>query len=149
MTKIRVTKIFNFETAHALLDYDGLCKNIHGHSYKMYVTIIGEPKNNDNDTKNGMVIDFGVLKKIVKDNIVDKYDHSLLVNKNAKIESLKQTKQMFERFYMLDYQPTCENMVADFAKIIKQNLPQEIELFSVRLYETATSFAEWFASDNN
>ncbi len=148
MAKIRVTKIFNFDTAHALLDYDGLCKNIHGHSYKMYVTIIGESINDSKNAKNGMVIDFGVLKKIVKDNIVDKYDHSLLVNKNAKVDNLKQTEQMFERFYLLDYQPTCENMVADFAETIKEKLPEGIKLFSVRLYETATSFAEWFASDN-
>lgn len=148
MTKIRVTKIFNFETAHALYNYDGLCKNIHGHSYKMYVTIIGSPLNDDNNVKNGMVIDFGILKKIVKTNIVDKYDHSLLVNKKANVDELKKYKQMFDRFYMLDYQPTCENMVGDFAKIIKKELPENIKLFSIRLYETATSFAEWFASDN-
>ncbi len=148
MAKIRVTKIFNFETAHALLNYDGLCKNIHGHSYKMYVTVIGTPINNNKDVKNGMVIDFGLLKKIVNDNIVNKYDHSLLINKKADINNIKNTAQMFDRFFLLDYQPTCENMVANFADIINKKLPANIKLFRIRLYETATSFAEWYASDN-
>ena len=70
MAKIRVTKFYDFEMAHALWNYDGLCKNIHGHSYKLFVTVIGEPINNENDNKNGMVIDFSDLKKIVKEKLL-------------------------------------------------------------------------------
>ena len=66
MTKIRVTKSFGFETGHALYGYDGLCKNVHGHSYKLYVTVIGSPIDDQNHVKNGMVIDFKDLKTIVK-----------------------------------------------------------------------------------
>jgi 6-pyruvoyltetrahydropterin/6-carboxytetrahydropterin synthase len=66
MTKIRVTKFYDFEMAHALWNYDGLCKNIHGHTYKLYVTVMGVPCNDSDDQKNGMVIDFGDLKRIVK-----------------------------------------------------------------------------------
>ena len=62
--KIRITKQFNFETAHALYGYDGLCKNVHGHSYKLYVTVIGDPIDDTNHKKNGMLIDFSDLKKI-------------------------------------------------------------------------------------
>ena len=65
MTKIRVTKEFNFEIAHALWNYDGPCANIHGHSYRMFVTVIGEPISVSENPKNGMVIDFGDLKKLL------------------------------------------------------------------------------------
>lgn len=148
MASIRVTKEFNFEMAHALMNYDGLCKNVHGHSYKMFVTVIGTPSTNINDPKLGMLIDFGDLKKIVNKEIVDVYDHAFLLNKNSGVTYNAETHQMFSNTIYVDYQPTCENMVVDFAGKIKVKLPENIKLFSVRLYETATSYAEWFASDN-
>jgi 6-pyruvoyltetrahydropterin/6-carboxytetrahydropterin synthase len=146
--KVRVTKEFDFEMAHALWGYDGLCKNLHGHSYKLYVTVIGEPIQDTSDKKLGMVIDFGDLKRIVKPMIVDVLDHSVVLNKEAPTEALLQAKPMFDRIHLLDYQPTCENMVIDFANKIKRELPAGVELFSIKLYETATSFAEWYAMDN-
>ena len=147
-SKVRVTKEFNFEMAHALWDYDGLCKNLHGHSYKLFATVIGVPIAEKSSTKLGMVIDFGDLKKIVKNTIVDVFDHSVVLNKNAPTKDFIHTKQMFDRIHLLDYQPTCENMVVDFAMQIKGLLPAGVELYSLKLYETATSCAEWFAVDN-
>lgn len=79
MAKIRITKAYKFDMAHALPGHDGLCKNIHGHSYELLVTLIGEPINDQNSPKNGMVIDFKDLKKIIKDLIVDQFDHSLVL----------------------------------------------------------------------
>jgi len=148
MTKIRVTKFYDFEMAHALWNYDGLCKNIHGHSYKLYITVIGEPIDDENNLKNGMVIDFGDLKKIVKTQIVDKFDHSLVVYKKAPIEKLLELNEMYERHHVVDFQPTCENLVALFVNIIKPLLPEGVELKKVKLYETANSSAEWDADDN-
>ncbi len=66
MSTIRITKQFNFETGHALYGYDGKCRNVHGHSYKLSVTVIGTPITDTAHVKLGMVIDFGDLKKIVK-----------------------------------------------------------------------------------
>lgn len=146
--KVRVTKEFDFEMAHALWEYDGLCKNVHGHSYKMFVTVMGKPITDEKDVKKGMVIDFGDLKRIVKPMIVDKFDHSVVLNKKAPVDHLKNLSPLFDRIHLLDYQPTCENMVIDFAMQIKEKLPENVELFSVKLYETATSFAEWHAADN-
>lgn len=148
MAKIRLTKQFGFETAHSLLNYDGLCKNIHGHSYILFVTVIGEPLKDDNNPKNGMVMDFGDLKKIVKEEIVDVYDHSYVIYKKADFKPLEQLKDMFDRHIITDYQPTCENMVSDFAEKIMKRLPADVKLHSIKLHETATSFAEWFAADN-
>jgi len=148
MAKIRLTKEFNFEMAHALWNYDGLCKNIHGHSYKLFVTVMGEPIADEKSPKLGMVIDFGELKSIVKNEVVDKYDHCVVFNHKAPIKELLNIPQMFERHEFLNYQPTCENIVVDYAQKIKNKLPEGVQLFSLKLYETATSYAEWYASDN-
>jgi len=148
MATIRVTKEFKFEAAHALLGYDGLCKNIHGHSYILYVTVMGTPIEDENDTKLGMVYDFGDLKFIVNNEIVKKFDHSIILNKNANTASFEGLTEMFSRKHYTNYQPTCENMVIDFVNKIRKHLPNKISLYSVRLYETATSYAEWVVTDN-
>ena len=143
---VRITKEFKFEMAHALHGYDGLCKNIHGHSYKLFVTVKGEIKNNKGNAKDGMVLDFDVLKSIVKPEIINKYDHSLVLNANSPHSEIDLSA--FEKVFFLPYQPTSENLVTDFALKIKSKLPQEIELYKVVLSETATSFAEWNSQDN-
>lgn len=148
MAKIRVTKFYDFEMAHALWNYDGICKNIHGHSYKLFVTVMGEPINDPNDVKNGMVIDFGDLKRIVKNNIVDQLDHSLVINKRAPHIKLLELNEMYERHFVFDFQPTCENLVIWIVNEIKPKLPKSIILKNVKLYETASSYAEWDANDN-
>ncbi len=134
--------------SHALLNYDGLCRNIHGHSYKLQITVAGEPLQDDGSPKDGMVIDFSILKKIIQQQIVSQLDHSLMINEKAPIGKLSELGQMYERLQIVPFQPTSENMVVYIARQVKPLLPEHIELFSVRLYETANSFAEWYASDN-
>ena len=148
MKKIRITKHFDFESAHALYGYDGKCKNIHGHSYHLYVTAIGTPIADVNHPKNGMVMDFGDLKKIVKKEIVDVFDHAIVLNKNSPHLALAKTIQDHShRIVLVSYQPTSENMLFDFAEKIKTLLPQNVFLHSLKLTETSNSYAEWFASD--
>lgn len=149
MSKIRITKQFTFETGHALYGYDGKCKNVHGHSYKLSVTVIGEPITDPTNVKFGMVIDFGDLKKIVKEDIVDVFDHATVFNQNTPhVELAAELKNRGHHVILVDYQPTSENMVIDFADKIKRRLPDNIQLHSLRLQETESSFAEWFQSDN-
>jgi 6-pyruvoyltetrahydropterin/6-carboxytetrahydropterin synthase len=148
MAKIRLTKEFRFEMAHALWNYDGLCKNIHGHSYILQVTIIGEPSSDESDPKYGMVMDFGQLKQIVEEEIVEPLDHSIIVSDKAPAEKLLQIPQMSDRYHITPYQPTCENLLVDFAQRISKRLPEHAALFSLKLHETGNSFAEWYASDN-
>jgi 6-pyruvoyltetrahydropterin/6-carboxytetrahydropterin synthase len=145
---IRVTKEFSFEMAHALWNYDGPCRNVHGHSYRLYVTLRGTPLERENDPKNGMVMDFGDLKKIVRKEIVDVFDHSVVVSKQFDREKTEMFSKLFGNTVLLNYQPTCENLVADFAGRIERLLPEDIILHSLKLYETATSYAEWFEEDN-
>jgi len=150
MSNIRITKQFSFEAGHALYGYDGKCKNLHGHSYNLLVTVIGKPIADSQNVKFGMVIDFGDLKRIVEEEIVDVFDHATVFNKNTPhLELANELKDRDHNVILVDYQPTTEMMVIDFAKKIKSRLPNTIKLHSLRLQETATSFAEWFASDNN
>ena len=149
MNNIRITKQFSFETGHALYGYDGKCKNVHGHSYKLSVTVIGQPIQDRNNVKFGMVIDFSDLKKIVKEEIVDVFDHATVFNQTTPhLELGLELRNRGHEVILVDYQPTSENMVIDFAQKITKRLPAEIKLFALKLQETETSFAEWFASDN-
>jgi 6-pyruvoyltetrahydropterin/6-carboxytetrahydropterin synthase len=145
---IRVTKEFSFEMAHVLWNYDGPCKNVHGHSYRLFVTLSGFPVDNQENPKNGMVIDFGDLKSIVKIQIVNIFDHSVVLSDKIEKEKTDMFTRLFGNTVLVSYQPTCENLVADFAERIAPHLPSGVKLHSLKLYETATSFAEWFASDN-
>lgn len=148
MSNIRITKQFDFETGHALYGYDGKCKNIHGHSYKLSVTVSGTPISDSTNVKYGMVIDFGDLKKIVLSEIVDKFDHATVFNKHTPhIELANELKKRGHSIILVDYQPTSEMMLIDFAQKIKSKLPGNIKLYSLKLQETGTSHAEWFASD--
>jgi 6-pyruvoyltetrahydropterin/6-carboxytetrahydropterin synthase len=148
MSKVRITKEFTFETAHALYGYDGKCRNIHGHSYKLAVTVIGTPIDDPKNVKHGMVIDFGDLKKIVKEEIVDPFDHAIILNKNTPHKELGEDLRSKDHdVILLDYQPSSEMMILDFAEKIKNRLPENITLHSLRLRETETAYAEWHASD--
>jgi len=148
MSKIRVTKRFHFEMAHTLYEYDGVCRNIHGHSYNLEVTLIGEPRKVSGHPKDGMVMDFGDLNEIVKSQIVNRFDHSLMVNSQIPESQKELLQKTTERMIQVDFQPTSENIAAYIAEILQQHLPENVSLFSIRLYETVTAFAEWFASDN-
>lgn len=150
MGNIRITKEFSFETGHALYGYDGKCRNVHGHSYKLAVTVIGKPISDSTNVKFGMVIDFGDLKKIVKEEIVNVFDHATVFNKNTPhVELAKELERRGHNVLLVDYQPTSEMMVIDFAKKIKGRLPDNIKLHSLKLRETETSFAEWYSSEND
>ncbi len=149
MNNIRLTKIFNFESGHALHGYNGKCKNLHGHSYKLYVTIIGKPIDDKNNVKFGMVYDFGDLKKIVNEEIVNPFDHSIILNKKSPHLDLGNSLiDHGHKIIFTDYQPTCENMLIDFAEKIKNKLHSTIKLHSLRLFETENSYGEWYAEDN-
>lgn len=115
---ITVTKIFSFAAAHYLPNHLGLCKNLHGHNYKLEITV-GKEKLNSNS----MIIDFGKLKEIVNKEIIEKYDHSYL-----------------NEFFLV---PTAEEMVIVFYRKL-QTIFEElfISLVSVKLWETDSCFAE-------
>ncbi len=134
--------------AHALWNYDGPCKDIHGHSYRLFVTLSGIPVNDPLNPRNGMVMDFTDLKAVVKKEIINVFDHAVTISGIYDREKTRLLGKMFSNVIIVDYQPTCENLAADFAARIKKELPGHVKLHSLKLYETATSYAEWHASDN-
>lgn len=124
MPKVYCTKEFEFEAAHHLINYDGPCANVHGHSYKLQVTVSGNINTNDTDyASDCMVIDFKNLKKIVKEVIIDTHDHA---NLNTLYDN-----------------PTAEVMVIGMYNNLRECLPLDVRLESVKLWETSTSFAEY------
>ncbi|MBI4645571.1 MAG: 6-carboxytetrahydropterin synthase [Bacteroidia bacterium] len=147
MSIIRISKEFSLEMAHALWNYKGKCKNLHGHSYRLIVTVLGK-QNTENTSTPGMVIDFGDLKKIINTHIIKHFDHSFVIYKKAPVKQLKKINQLFQKLIITDFQPTCENLAEHFAILIQKHLPNGVKLYSVRLYETSNSFAEWVVKDN-
>ena len=120
--EVSVTKIFTFDSAHRLDDYVGKCANLHGHTYKLEVTVKGRT-----DAR-GIVVDFGDIKSIVGEQILAKYDHRFLND-------------------LMEFNTTAENMVVHFFEII-DNYLQKIQdgnparLVRVRLWETPSAYAE-------
>ncbi|MGB0868249.1 MAG: 6-pyruvoyl trahydropterin synthase family protein [Flavobacteriales bacterium] len=145
MRTVRLSKEFTFESAHALDGYDGKCVNIHGHSYELIVTVKGTPISDENHVKLGMVMDFSELKSIVKDNIISVFDHALILKSDSRFRGIEEKHQ---NVVYKPYQPTCENMIIDFAEILLEKLPNHVKLHALLLRETGTSYAEWFAEDN-
>ena len=147
--RIRLTREFSFEAAHALEGYDGKCREIHGHSYRLFVTVVGKPIADESNPKLGMVMDFGELKRIVNSEIVEGLDHAFVMRRTERAKRMAEMLgSEFRNIVLVDYQPTCENMLIDFAGRLCKALPEGVNLHSLRLYETAKSYAEWVAEEN-
>jgi len=148
LKSIRLTKAFNFEMAHALHGYDGPCRHIHGHSYELFVTIAGTPVDDPDSAKYGMLMDFKDLKQMVRECIINDFDHALVLHRDFAPQNIKEVNELYGKLILVDYQPTSENLLFDFAERIKGRLPENVVLHSLKLRETLTSYAEWFAGDN-
>lgn len=134
--------------AHALYGHKGPCNNIHGHTYKLSVTLLGSVVSDFGNTKDGMVVDFSVLKKLVQKEIVSVYDHALVLNADSPHAELKGLRENFEKVIYFENQPTCENLVLAMASKINKLIPKGVILHHVSLQETPTAIAEWFYEDN-
>jgi len=145
MPSIRITKEFSFEAAHALNGYDGPCRSIHGHSYQLSVTVTGIPDTDARSPRRGMIMDFSELKQIMKHEVIDRMDHALILPSDLDIGDLTRLGETFSKVIVVDYQPTSENLLIDFADRIRHALPEGVRLHSMKLRETATSYAEWIA----
>ncbi len=147
--KVRVSKTFTFDMGHALIGYDGPCKDIHGHTYHLTVTILGEPLQEAGNPKDGMVVDFSLIKKVVHEKIIEKYDHALILNAALADDLKKGLHAATGKLEFVPFQPSCENLLLLFKDELYSVFQEKRwNLFSLKLYETPTSYAEWFASDN-
>lgn len=147
---LTATKEFTWDCAHMLNGHRGLCKNLHGHTYRMLVTVgrIDTEVAMDGPAE-GMVVDFKDLKECVKTIVVDKFDHALVLNTETndpfEIELTTLAQNYSKKIVMLNYRPTAENMVADFYGQIQEHfisVAAPYRVTKLRLYETPTSYAE-------
>lgn len=144
MSKFRLTKQFRLEMAHALVGYEGKCSRLHGHSYRLEVTIECEDKTLQNEgSEMGMGIDFGTIREIVERTIIEPYDHSLLVRRCEQTEEVVEVlSHHFEGVYAVDWQPTSENILSHFTSLLAPHIPAGTRLYSLRLHETEKNCAE-------
>ena len=138
---LQLTKIFPFETAHAVHGYDGPCKNIHGHSYELHVTVAAQELVEDYIAPPGFLIDFKDIKRIVKAEIVDYFDHKLVLSRLYLAAHPEIAAH--ENLIIWDQEPSAENILLYTRKQLNKILPENIKIRSMRLYETRTSYAEW------
>ncbi len=133
---IKIGKEYRWEMSHRLQFYDGLCKNIHGHSYKMIIELEGEAD------KNGIVLDFFKIDEIVKP-ILKVYDHCFTINRN---DSEMRDFLINNNFKIveLDFNTTSENLAKHFANLLKGNFSQfaNLSFLTVKVYETIDAYAE-------
>lgn len=131
----RLTKHFSFEMAHALSGYEGKCRNLHGHSYKLAVTVEGAPQSQDDL----FVMDFAQLKQVVSEAIINKFDHAVVLSETSPLAAkLKGEPNLIT----LPFEPTTERLLAHFATLLDGKIPQPARLYSLRLDETESSSAE-------
>jgi len=141
MEKISLTKAFSFDAAHALDQYPGKCKHIHGHTYHLFVSITGNIIDEKGNPYRGMIIDFTEMKKWVEMAVLNLFDHALLIEQGGMYSTMEFPSN--EKVYRTIYTPTCENMLVDIVLRLKEHIPEKIKLIEVRLQETPTAFATW------
>jgi 6-pyruvoyltetrahydropterin/6-carboxytetrahydropterin synthase len=138
---LKLTKIFHFETAHAIHGYDGACKNIHGHSYELHVTIVADTDYEDFIPAPGFIIDFKEIKKVVKEKVIQNFDHKLILSEAYITDHKVTTKE--ENLIIWKAEPTAENILLYIKQSLQKALPNHIQVDHLKLYETKDSYAEW------
>lgn len=138
---MEITKKFEFEMAHLLSNHPALCQNLHGHSYKLFVTIQG-------DVVDDMVADFKELKEIVNKVIVDKLDHCFAFNINTTDEFEKEVAEVVlkhnKKHYAFDFRTTCENMSKWMYELLNAEMQDKAyKVSKITLYETSGSYCEY------
>lgn len=139
---VTVCKIFTFDSSHQLLHHKGKCANVHGHTYKLEVQLKGQPSQETATSDEGFVIDFSDLKRVIKKEIIDDLDHAFLAQGNEPI--IEQLKSSGSKLYILGFRTTVENLGSYICWRLKQ---LQLPVYSVRLWETPTGWAEVLASD--
>ncbi|PIZ77617.1 6-carboxytetrahydropterin synthase QueD [Candidatus Peregrinibacteria bacterium CG_4_10_14_0_2_um_filter_41_8] len=143
--KSYVTKEFTFDAAHYLTNYYGKCEKLHGHTYKLHITIEGEIGTN------GLILDFVILKKIVKDHVLVKLDHTnindLLPNPSCELIAKWIWEQLEPLPTLLKEELNNPNLSQEIQKYLTETGPintkdfsQKLRLFKIKLWETPTSY---------
>lgn len=130
---------------HRVPNHKNKCKNLHGHRYKLELTVNGEIKDDKGSSDEGMVADFGDIKEIMKLKVHDPLDHCFMIYEKDPLffEGSKIELNEREGFFVVPFIPTAENIVYWCYKQIQGTLPQGVSVRKLRLYETPNSWAEF------
>ena len=135
-----ITKTVRFDAAHVLTNHQGLCKNLHGHTYRVDVSVAG-------DGSTDMVMDFKDLKRIATETICDRFDHAFIYNTASSGES--EIAAVVEKHGMrtvaIPFRSTAENLAKHFHSLLSCQIPPPLAIVSVKVWETADSCAEYRA----
>lgn len=147
---MQITKEVTFDCAHMLSGHEGLCANLHGHTYKVQVTVHGTPI--IKGPSMGMLLDFKDLKNVINDVIMSKFDHAVifsdvLMRNDSEEALLKWAKENLMRHFIMPGRTTAEEMAEYFKSTIGWELCAggnfaNISAVSVKVWETPNSFVE-------
>lgn len=147
--KMEITRRLEFDAGHRIPNHAGHCRHIHGHRYVIEVTLLGDVLNHQGYADDGMVLDFGDIKKLTNELIVSKWDHAFLVAKEDQslvnfLGSIPDHKTV-----ILEVIPTVENLAQTAFSILepvfKNNFSGRLNLSRLRLYETPNCWADVYA----
>ena len=152
-----VSKEFTFDSAHMLQDHKGMCKNLHGHTYKLQVELLSSDTASAGSSE-GMVVDFSEISHIIKDLVVSKFDHAFISWENAPVDSEEhqlrtKVEELGMRVVLLPHKPTAELMAEHIFNTINlairshvsKRISEKVRVCSVKLWETPTSMAMFTA----
>jgi 6-pyruvoyltetrahydropterin/6-carboxytetrahydropterin synthase len=127
--------------AHAIHGYNGACKDIHGHSYELHVSVSSLNVYKEYIPAPGLIIDFKAIKKLVKSNVIESFDHKLILSNAFLLDHPSFSSQ--DNLWAWNAEPTAENILFYIKQVLSEKLPEEIKLDHLKLYETKESYAEW------
>ena len=125
--------------AHALENYPGKCRHIHGHTYILHVSVSGKILDQRGAPLDGMIADFTDIKQWVKSEVIETFDHALVLRQNSEHANMNWSELNWTRILLTSYQPTCENIMLDIRDRLIKKITLGLELVKLRLYETPTS----------
>lgn len=133
---------------HRIPNHKSKCRNLHGHRYRAEITISGEIQNKKETSNEGMVLDFGDIKKMLNEEIIEKHDHSFMISENDNILYDFSEKNNDLKFSVVSFIPTAENIAKWLGEILERRLTKlyggNFELYSLQLWETPTSSATYY-----
>jgi 6-pyruvoyltetrahydropterin/6-carboxytetrahydropterin synthase len=143
---MEITTRMEFDSGHRIPNHKSSCKNLHGHRYAIEVTLKGDIIDRENDSDYGMVMDFKEAKELIRQTIVDPWDHAFIVFERD-LEVINFLKSLNDhKTVVLKKVPTAENMALIALKILKDNFKKkygnQIIPIKVRLFETPNNWAD-------
>ena len=145
-SNISITRRLEFDSGHRIPNHDGQCRHLHGHRYAIEVTLTGEVADHPGKADDGMVLDFGDIKRLTNQYVVEPWDHAFLVAREdealvAFLASLPNHKTV-----IMEHVPTVENLAntafAILQPVFNKAFGGRLELSAVRLYETPNCWAD-------